>query len=428
MASPLADLDELILRCRDQRAKTYLSEAVSSYKAGAFRAAIVATWIAVCFDFIDKLRELALSGDKEAEKQVEELEKTRKSGDISKALKFEREMLKLARDKFELISHLEYIDLDRLQADRNRCAHPSLVSEEQAYTPSAELVRAHIHASVTHLLQHQPAQGKYAIERLMTEVDSEYFPTTVKQATIALSSSPIKKPRDSLVRNFLLLLLKRLLQDGVTGKLRLRTVAALRAVNAMHPTLYASTLNEKLTPLLRIVSDGDLLRCIQLLKRVPDCWQFIGVDVRQRLANFVSALPTDGFDDLDFLLKFEPLKDSAEIRVCFATRTELKNLFFFDLPSQIADRLIELYLQSKNFDQANDLAKELSSNASDLTAEHIKRILIGAHKNDQVLFSFELGSLLSALRARKKLSEEEFDALLHEHGLSEYAPAKPQQS
>lgn len=89
MASPLADLDELVLRCRDQRARAYMAEAVASYKAGACRAAIVATWVAVCYDFIDKLRELALSGDKEAEKHVEELEKTRKTGDIAKALKFE---------------------------------------------------------------------------------------------------------------------------------------------------------------------------------------------------------------------------------------------------------------------------------------------------------------------------------------------------
>ncbi len=121
----LADLDELILLCRDDRAKAYIAEAVASYRSGAFRSSIVGTWIAVCFDVIEKLRELALSGDKEAEKQVTELERTRKSGDITNALKFERELLELARDKFELISHVEFIDLQRLQEDRNRCAHPS---------------------------------------------------------------------------------------------------------------------------------------------------------------------------------------------------------------------------------------------------------------------------------------------------------------
>lgn len=139
MASSLEDLDELTLRCRDERARAYIAEAVSSYRAGAFRSAIVATWIAVCFDVIEKLRELSLAGDKEAEKFVQDLEVIRRSGDIKQALTFERELLEIAKNKFELISPLEYIDLERLQADRNRCAHPSLTSDDKAYTPSAEL-------------------------------------------------------------------------------------------------------------------------------------------------------------------------------------------------------------------------------------------------------------------------------------------------
>ena len=111
MASSLEDLDELTLRCRDERARAYIAEAVSSYRAGAFRSAIVATWIAVCFDVIEKLRELSLAGDKEAEKFVQDLEVIRRSGDIKQALTFERELLEIAKNKFELISPLEYIDL-----------------------------------------------------------------------------------------------------------------------------------------------------------------------------------------------------------------------------------------------------------------------------------------------------------------------------
>ncbi len=426
MASPLSDLDELVLSCRDDKAKAYLSEAVASYKAGAFRAAIVGTWIAVCFDFIDKLRELSLSGDKEADRQVEELEKTRKSGDIAKALKFEKEMLGLARDKFELISHLEYIDLERLQADRNRCAHPSLVSEEQAYLPSAELARAHIHAAVTHLLQHPPAQGKYALDRLLKEIDSEFFPIDPAKAVTAFTSGPLRKPRNSLTRNFTLLLVKRLLKEDIQFKPRQRIVAALRAVGTMHPSDYNITLEEKLSPIMRTLEDVELIRATQFIERIPDCWQFIDVDVRHRLEGFVREFPADQLDDLEFLLKFSPLRGSAESRVQSASRDELTGLIYFDLPVKIADRLIDLYLDSKNFDQANDMGKQLLFNASDLSANHVQRIITQAQKNDQVLYSFELGSLLNSLRARKKLPEEQFDSLLRENGLSKYAPAPHQ--
>ena len=104
MASPLEDLDELILRCRDEKARQYIAEAVASYKVGAFRSAIVATWIAVCFDVIEKFRELALAGDKEAEQQVQDIDTTRRTADLTRALKFERELLDRKRPATTLVA------------------------------------------------------------------------------------------------------------------------------------------------------------------------------------------------------------------------------------------------------------------------------------------------------------------------------------
>ena len=82
MASALSDLDELVLKCRDQKAKSYIREAVACYKAGAFRSAIVSTWIAVSFDILDKLKELSLAGDKEAERQIESFDKYLQKGEF----------------------------------------------------------------------------------------------------------------------------------------------------------------------------------------------------------------------------------------------------------------------------------------------------------------------------------------------------------
>lgn len=426
MSSPLADLDELILKCRDDRAKAYITEAVASYRAGAFRSAIVGAWIAVCFDVIEKLRELALSGDKEAEKHTEELEKTRKSGDIAKALKFERELLELARDKFELISHVEFIDLERLQEDRNRCAHPSLISEDQVFSPSAELARVHLHSAVTHLLQHPPVQGKYALDRLVKEVDSEYFPDNKDKARVSLASGPLRKPRETLVRNFTVVLIKKLLKEEIDWKHKRRVAAALNAVVELQPHCYSKTVAEKLSPLLRSLDDAELKRIVPFFNLVKDSWQYVENDVRQRIENFVSALPVELFDDLGFLLSFDPLHKQAAARVSRATRAELKDTIFFILPNEVAERIIEIYLESKSFDQANEWAKHLAIYASDFNEDQIRRIVAGAAKNEQVLYSFELGALLNVLRSRKKISEEEFDGLLHANGLSKYAPAPPQ--
>eukprot|EP01107_Rhizomastix_libera_P006632 TRINITY_DN20790_c0_g1_i1.p1 TRINITY_DN20790_c0_g1~~TRINITY_DN20790_c0_g1_i1.p1 ORF type:complete len:429 (+),score=23.45 TRINITY_DN20790_c0_g1_i1:449-1735(+) len=426
MTSPLIDLDELILKCRDDRAKAYISEAVASYRSGAFRSAIVGTWIAVCFDVIEKLRELALSGDKEAEKYAEELEKTRKSGDIAKALKFERELLELARDKFELISHIEFIDLERLQEDRNRCAHPSLISEDQVFSPSAELARVHIHSAVNHLLQHPPVQGKYALDRLVKEVDSEYFPDNKSKAKVSLASGPLRKPRESLVRNFVVVLIKKLLKEDTDWKFKRRVAAALNAVLELQPQGYSATFSEKLSPLLRSLEDTELKRVIAFFELTTDTWQYVEGDVRQRIESFISALPSNLIDDVAFLLSFAPLRKQMLSRITAATREELKNTIFFILPPEVADRLITLYLESRNFDQANEWAKQLAIYASDFNEDQIRRIVTNAAQNEQIFYSFELGALLNVLRSRKKISEEEFDDLLMNNGLSKYAPASAQ--
>lgn len=426
MASPLTDLDELALLCRNHKAKAYISEAIASYKVGAFRSSIVSTWIAVCFDYIDKLRELAISGDVEAERQLEDVEKTRVSGDPARALKFERELLDQAKNRFELISHLEWIDLTRLRDDRNRCAHPSLVSEEQAYSPSAELARTHLHAAVIHLLQHQPAQGKYALERLISEVGSEYFPTDHDKALVALTSGPLKKARTSLVRNFMLLLIKAMLKEDGEYKPRMRKVAALRAVKMMYHEVFVHTCQDSLSAMFRTVADTDLLRSVKLLVNVPDCWQYLDEDIQHRLETYVKELPSSTFDYLEEILGCGPLKKAAEQRIGGATASDIRNAFFFITPDPVIERLIKLYLMSSSFDQANEISKQLSTHSSELNAEHVRAILIGIKANPQVLHSFELGPLIHNLSLKKKLPEAEFDQLLRENGLEMFADAAPQ--
>jgi hypothetical protein len=150
------DLDELILLCRNDKAKSFIQEAVSCYKAGAYRQVIVATWIALVYDIIHKLQELELAGDANATRILEKYEKIRKAGDLRGSLDFERTILDVAMKDFELISDIEYIDLARLQEDRNRCAHPAMNANEEIYQPSPELARSHLRNAIEHLLQRPP--------------------------------------------------------------------------------------------------------------------------------------------------------------------------------------------------------------------------------------------------------------------------------
>ena len=52
------------------------------------RAAIISTWIAVAFDFIDKIHTLEAQGDAQAKKFAEEFRKIRQSSDVRGSLAF----------------------------------------------------------------------------------------------------------------------------------------------------------------------------------------------------------------------------------------------------------------------------------------------------------------------------------------------------
>lgn len=424
MASVLSDLDELVLKCRDQKAKSYIREAVACYKAGAFRSAIVSTWIAVSFDILDKLKELSLAGDKEAERQIESFDKARRIGDVANSLKFEREILVVCRDKLELMSHVEFIDLNRLQEDRNRCAHPSMASDGEVFNPSAELARMHIRSAVEHLLQYPPAQGKYALDSLTSEVESEYFPTDVKKAVVAFESSPLNKARDSLIRNFTIVLLKKLINDAKDYKEIYRISTALNAIEVIHRELYRKILTEKLSSIVRSLAVEKLDRVIPLIRHVEDSWSYLEADIRQKIQTYVENLPKEEIENIYIFLSIQGLKSFAEKRLKKATRTELDEAIFFVIPLQVSDRIIELYSESRNFDQANNFASTVIRYATDYSKEQIQKIISVCGDNDQIKHSFDVGSVINSIRKNKNANDDEIDGWLVEADLKRFAKIK----
>ena len=406
MASPLADLDELVLKCRDEKAKSYIKEAVSCYKSGAFRSAIVSTWIAVSFDIIDKIRELSLAGDKEAEVQLKAFEKARDEGDISLSLKFEREMLDVCKGKLELISHLEFIDLARLQEDRNRCAHPSMTSDSQIFNPSAELARVHIRSAVEYLLQYPPAQGKTAMDILLKEVNSEYFPTNKAKALVVFKNSPLVKARESLVRNFTIVLLKDLFSGTLKHNRRMKAVAALRSVEELYRIIYNDVLKDKFSNMFRAIDDSELGKGVDVIVNIPESWDFLDDDIRQKLNDYVSKIKN--IDLLEDVFIAGVFKKAAIFRLSKATRKELLDGFFFYLPKEVADKVVDFYVDSKSDEEVNSIASFIQIHSSDFSSEQIKRIIKAYGGNSLVRSSQRAKGLINALSTNENVKIEDF--------------------
>ena len=77
------------------------STSATAESAGAFRSSIVATWIAVVYDFLDKLRELEMNGDAAAKAKLQEFEGARASNNWKASLQFEARLLESAQNQFE---------------------------------------------------------------------------------------------------------------------------------------------------------------------------------------------------------------------------------------------------------------------------------------------------------------------------------------
>ena len=165
-----ARAEDLLNEVRDRESRRYLEEAIRAYDVGAFRVAIVATWVAVAFDLIAKIRQLAAGGDAGGNDFIRTLDQAIEGDSPNRLLGIERNLLTVAHETFEFIEHRELKELERLRVDRHVCAHPAFVRPTEVFEPPPELVRAHVATAVDAVLSKGPTPGRRAIERFKEEI------------------------------------------------------------------------------------------------------------------------------------------------------------------------------------------------------------------------------------------------------------------
>ena len=298
MYETFIDLDELIGRCRDKQAKKLIQEAVACYRAGAFRSCIVATWNAVVFDFLHKLRELELLGDGKATEILKDFENKSLNSDFKGLWGFESDISKKALEDFELISPVEQKDIIRLFEDRSRCAHPSMASLEEPFEATAELARYHLRSAVIHILQRPPVQGRSALNRIWNNIKSENFPSDVESAIIVLQKSPLARARQNVIKDIVIGLTKSLLIDSLLEDERQRQFSALNAVSQMYPKEVGEILNDKLSYLIEDkIDDANWDKVIIYLGSVT-AWERISEPCQIKAKVFIDKL--DIYDNKNF--------------------------------------------------------------------------------------------------------------------------------
>ncbi|MBN3871141.1 hypothetical protein [Nostoc sp. JL33] len=356
MYETFIDLDELIVRCRDKQAKKFIQEAVACYRAGAFRSCIVATWNAVVFDFLHKLRELDLLGNGEASSLLKQFENISSASKVKDLWQFESSIPDLALTKFELISSVEKSDIERLFEDRSRCAHPSMTSLEEPFEGTAELARYHLRSAVMHLLQRPPVQGRSARERIFQDIKSDYFPTDPELAAQYFQKSPLARARFILIKDIVLGLTISLLTDNFPEDERARQFSALNAIYRIYPKETVEILDNTLSNIIiNKVNDANWHKVIIYLGSIKG-WDVLSDSCQIKAKSFIEKLEVfDGSSTLNkrFLPKIINILVKASY-ISFLKEyviNKLKNIPLKDL------LLIKELCEDKNFKKVviNDL-------------------------------------------------------------------------
>ncbi len=424
------DIEELVSRCNSPRTKLYFREAVDCYTIGAYRACIVTTWITVVYDIIEKLRELDLTGDAQATAKVKEFETISAKADVTAALAFEREILAIARDPFELLTAHEVLEIARLQEDRNRCAHPNLVRDNDSFKPAAELARVHLRHAADLILSRPPVQSRAALQFLHTQVESAYFPTTTADALDALKTGPLARAKDNLVKEFVLGALTSCVKESLSTHQVLQRLSAVEATKMLHPQLTQELFRDRAGKVFARIDDSFLARGIFALRRLPDLVPLLDKPTKQKFNTYVSTMPdSDMIPTLAFALRLDEFRAAGNARLQSVTDEYLAKLIEVYLsnaitaPVEIVERSIVIYSASTSFANANSIAKEIVLPLlPSYDANQAERIMRCA-SNGEVKYSFEFKNVVQAIKSRNVLEYDHFIRLFGELGIAQAHPS-----
>jgi hypothetical protein len=426
MTAMMLGFEEMIVRCVDEEAKVHIREAMRCYEAGAYRASIVSTHVAVCFDLIAKLRSLASGGDQDAIALVTKLDgfqQQQRQGNlqaIKGLLEIERTLLDEFRDKFDFFGHQEFEELSRLRSDRNQCAHPTFSHDALPYAPAAELARLHIRSALTYVLSQQPKQGKAALASLQAIVVSPYFPTVLGEAVLRLHGAEIGTARDSLVRAFV--------DDLAFGWPDLahpyhanpNVLVAIEATVELHRPIVVPRLVIAIGKLAKSGIAEAVRFAGALALRIREAGEQVDDATKAVLRIWLVQEQSDNKGNaIKRALQIAWWRDAALEALETLTAKQLGGVT--DPPTEMVTRAAHLYATATNWGDANELAADVANPLADRFAPaDIAYVFEKAHQGADLIGSHGFREFTRLLYDKNPIPDPELEALFDEHNLEHY--------
>jgi hypothetical protein len=261
---------------------------------------------------------------------------------------------------------------------------------------------------------------------MQNDIASPYFPRDEAGALRVLSAGPLSRPKESLLRNFVVSSLKEpLIGEGATDpKLRSRIFAALKAVRQMHRAAFAQILAATIPSISQQVPGDALGRLVRMLAALPEAWEHFPDDARARVEHFARLMPDEELNPCLFMALDHPaLSDEAKHRLSNVQREALASLIA-KTPiragehREIIDRAMKLLEEAGSFNEANAVIHSvLRPLLPFLVSADVQTIVEHARSNGEVRGAWQTPAILRELRGLGLVTSEDLQAMLIEADL-----------
>lgn len=398
----LTDIDALALAVRDRESRRLIAEAITAYRGGALRSAIMSTWIAVVYDIIAKARELAAQGEAAPKVFVDDLDSVIEHNAVMRMQRIESELLKTANEKLLLFAPHEHVALTRLQEDRNLCAHPAFVLQDELYRPAPDLVRSHIVHALQYLLIHAPLQGKSAVGRFETDLLSASFPVASEDISAFIRARYLDRAKDVLVINLIKWLIKSTFgadRERFAGKEKL-VALTLKEIASAKTAIYDLVVPAFVATWFDSVEDAALLRVCTYIDADPRIWTWLSEPVRLQVRRLLEASDVAVLKTFSVFAALSVPELSVELLARFDAfdRNTQISVAAENPGCELVGRAINLYGASGGWRSAETNGQSLIVNfVRYFVADDIKTILDAVVANDQIWAASGTPAILARL-------------------------------
>lgn len=419
----MRDLSDLKERILDYRSKIQFNEAVRAFQSGAFRAAIVQTWITVEADLISKIRDLADGGNKEAKKLIDDLDSKIENQNVIALQKFESNLLDEVR-KMQMLTPREQEELTRIKKDRDVCAHPAFEISGELFTPSSELARVHLASAVDNCLAIPPIIGKELVSKLLADLDSDYWPAPEKLSNF-LKEKYFTRSRETAKQNVTELLVKSAINPPSSNEeIRIRPAEiAFRCRQAINnifdfsPELVKQAINSVIQKSQRENSlEGPaLLRILGSIGHIPATWKALNHHHTDHLLVILENPNVEDLVDHDAFSSGVPSNDALHDLYNQALGRATKNTenLVTILKSttygheSILEKAISALENSCSFYTTIDIVGGLTDYVNVLNSEDLSKIFSAVINNDQVQKCYITPAFLERIFTKRRTLHNE---------------------